>query len=665
MGRQSYLFGHFGIDTQSRILMRDEQRVGIPPKTADLLLALLERGGDLVRKEELMTLLWPDTIVEDNNLAKHIFLLRRTLGQNEQGSPYIETVPKRGYRFVGQVERERIGGVAIVEYEDHAREQIVIEETANAPSSRIRWLAAVAVLLLICGSTTLYLSGRSQGTSQWKSVLVLPFTVSGDTDPLLGSAFAQEVAARLRTIKSLRVVSPLSAEHGQDINNRLSVETILTGRLDITAGGLRVAAQLQSAQDGTVLWAEDATDLNTGDLQASRARMTSSIAARLCGRLLAGERVRLERRGTTNAEAYQAFLHGRAEMLRNSEDLEHAPLRAMGHFETAVRLDPGFADAWAGLARARQAQFLEGNVDRSQLAVAIQNANRALSIDPENVIARHALVRIYHSTGQYEDMLREARRALEINAADPDAQAAAALAYFRSAMLDRAMDLYEKYLAAYPDDEDASYQLVHACLFAKAYDRGIRHAQPMVAVQRLMFPTYLLYANSGDFTHAVSLARQGIASGQGGPAPSYFAPLVLHSAGLPTEARAAWVRASERMEARLGHADNDRTRIFLGLIKARLGEDQPAREQVQRALALSPGDPWVFFFASELYAVLNDRSAALDSLRKSVASGFLGLHYLDYYQQPPNGWYTYRHDPEFSAIRAGLGRKIAELRTRY
>ena len=275
------------------------------------------------------------------------------------------------------------------------------------------------------------------------------------------------------------------------------------------------------------------------------------------------------------------------------------------------------------------------------------------------------MIRIYHATGQNEDMLREAKRALEINPADPDAQSAAAMAYFRTGMLDRAMDLYERYVAAYPDDEDAWYQLVHTCLFAKAYERGLRHAQPMIARQRLLFPTYLLYANSGNLTHAVALARQSIAAGGGALTSPYFAPLVLDQAGLKTEARAAWVRGAAQLESRLRHGDNDRTRMFLGLIYARLHNASAAREQVSRALALSPDDPWVLYFASELYAVLGDRTAALDSLRRSVSAGFLGLHYVDYYQQSPNGWYAYRQDPEFMQIREGLARRIAELRTRY
>jgi hypothetical protein len=105
--------------------------------------------------------------------------------------------------------------------------------------------------------------------------------------------------------------------------------------------------------------------------------------------------------------------------------------------------------------------------------------------------------------------------------------------------------------------------------------------------------------------------------------------------------------------------------MFLAMIYARLQNERLAREQLRRAFAVNSRDPWLLVFASETYAILNDRDAAVDALRKSVAAGYLGLHYLDYYQHAPNGWYRYRDDPEFLQIRAGLARKIADLRTRY
>jgi DNA-binding winged helix-turn-helix (wHTH) protein/tetratricopeptide (TPR) repeat protein len=636
----------------------------MPPKTAEVLLALLDRPGALVTKDELMELVWPDTVVEENSLAKHIFLLRKTLGNDHGDVAFIETVPKRGYRFVGAVERKDASDQSTVEYEEHARERIVIEDESKTFTTVGLWLGALAVLTAASGITLLW-RGSTQSAGQWRCVLIVPFTTSGGTDPTLASAFTQELAARLRTVRGLRVLSPLAAADRAAIAPPNSADTILTGRLAATGGRLHATAQLRSAHDETVLWAEDASGTATNDLETEMIQLASSIAARLYGRLAPAERASLERRGSTDPQAYDAFLHGKAEMLRKSVDAGHMSARAVAHFESAVRLDPGFADAWAGLARAQYMMWAAGGANRSHVEAALENARRALAIDPNNVAGRDALIRAYLGDGDYEGMLREAKAVLAIDPANPEAQAAAAFAYRFTGMLDRAIALYERYVAANPDDEDAWYQLVHACVFAGAYERGMRHAQSHIGLERLLFPTFLLPANSGDSSTAVSLARRTIASGKGSAAALYFAPLILWSAGFRAEARLAWQRAAETLDARLTGAENENTRKFLAMTCARLGRRTAARQHVRKVWESRPDDPWIGFFVSETHAILGDRAAAFDALRKTIAAGFLGLQYLDYYRQPPNGWYAYRHDPEFVAIRTNLERRISDLRTRY
>ena len=106
-----------------------------PTKAADVLIALLVRDGQLVTKDELLKEVWPDTFVEEGNLARHIFLLRKTLGETPDGASYVETVPKRGYRFVGPVERDNSNFVNLTA-EERTTEHIVIEEV-ETPEPRI------------------------------------------------------------------------------------------------------------------------------------------------------------------------------------------------------------------------------------------------------------------------------------------------------------------------------------------------------------------------------------------------------------------------------------------------------------------------------------------------------------------------------------------------
>ena len=101
-----YEFGPFHLDSVQRLLFRDGQPLALEPKVLDTLLALVENRGQLVEKEALIKRVWPDTFVEEGNLTRNIHHLRKVLGKDSGGGEYIETVPKRGYRFVAEVHRE-------------------------------------------------------------------------------------------------------------------------------------------------------------------------------------------------------------------------------------------------------------------------------------------------------------------------------------------------------------------------------------------------------------------------------------------------------------------------------------------------------------------------------------------------------------------------------
>jgi DNA-binding winged helix-turn-helix (wHTH) protein len=101
--RRLYEFGPFRLDAQERLLRRDEEIVPLTPKAFDMLLALVENSGRLLGKQELMQRLWPDSFVEEGSLAQNVSLLRRALGENLEGAKFIETVPRRGYRFIATV----------------------------------------------------------------------------------------------------------------------------------------------------------------------------------------------------------------------------------------------------------------------------------------------------------------------------------------------------------------------------------------------------------------------------------------------------------------------------------------------------------------------------------------------------------------------------------
>jgi DNA-binding winged helix-turn-helix (wHTH) protein/tetratricopeptide (TPR) repeat protein len=656
-----YRFGPFELDLISRLLYRDGSRVALPPKALDLLTVLVERKGQVIGKDELIQLVWPDAIVEEGNLTKNIFVLRKALGETAGGEAYIETIPKRGYRFLASTLLERPADDSGPGLPEHKSEPLPPPAMVIQPRGRFGLVLGLTGAIA-CLAIFVFQFKASVGQSP-RSILVSKFTVAGVPDDSLGFGFTQELAARLRTLQGLRIITPAGSASPAELGRRLKVDVILTGRIEQTDSHMRVAAQLLNPQDESVLWSDEAVNLENHDLYAALRVLAASIAARLRAGVLPRSRRRLERRGSTNSEAYEAFLRGQG--LLATDPVANGPTAASSYFARATELDPGFADGWAGLARAQYRDFGVGRTERTHLAEALNNARRALSIDPQSIMARRALVEAYHSTGQDEDGLREAKRVLEIDPEDSDAQYTAGLAYFRAAMLDRSMDLFERYLASHPDDALTMSEFLHVCLFARSYERGIRHATPFLATGRLLYPTYLLYANSGDLKNGVLLSRESLNARQPGPAILYFSPFVLQQAGYEQEAREAWQHSAKVMRDRLEDVDNERTRMFLAMTYAKLEQSEEARNQISQALALNPGDPWVLFFASETYALMGDREAAISALRQSVARGYLGLHYLDYYQLPGYGLNRYRTNPEFLSIRSGLGQKIESLKSRY
>ncbi len=237
--KRFYEFGPFRLDIGSRVLMRDSKIVPLTPKAVDTLLVLVERCGDLVERNELIKLVWPDVYVEENNLNSNIFMLRKALGGDCNGQHYIDTVPRRGYRFVPSVREVVIG------HDDQ----------------------------------------KEKSRSAIKSMAVLPFKIFCDEDDsaYLGLGIADALITRLSNQHGM-IVRPTSAVirfRGLDQDPRragreLDVELILEGNIQRSAERVRVTVQLVSVADEAPLWAEK-FDENCQDIFA----LEDAISARV------------------------------------------------------------------------------------------------------------------------------------------------------------------------------------------------------------------------------------------------------------------------------------------------------------------------------------------------------------------------------------------------
>ncbi|HET9533311.1 MAG TPA: winged helix-turn-helix domain-containing protein, partial [Blastocatellia bacterium] len=341
--KPSYIFGPFQLDSAKRQLLREGVVIPLTPKVFETLLYLIENSHRVVEKEELIDHIWPDSFVEERNLAQNIFTLRKALG--EAGADrYIETVPRRGYRFVAPVTPLSLDGPDLIVARQVRSELIIEEEEVSsegdaAPGPKAlpatgwrgrltRTQAAIAVILastlLLALAFTIYLVLKGepdspQSVAGIKSIAVLPFKPmpGSEAEEYLGLGMADALITKLSQIRRI-MVRPTRAvvkyntpdNDLKTVGRELRVDSLLDGKIQKDGERLRVTVQLIRVSDGTSLWADtfDEQFTNIFNLQDSISdKVTQEMLLELSGE----ERQHLTKRYTKSTEAYQAYIRGR------------------------------------------------------------------------------------------------------------------------------------------------------------------------------------------------------------------------------------------------------------------------------------------------------------------------------------------------------------------
>jgi DNA-binding winged helix-turn-helix (wHTH) protein len=309
-----YDFGPYRLNSQERVLTCAGEVISLPPKATDVLLLLVSNAGQLVEKDELLKQVWPNTFVEEANLTQNIFLLRRVLGHERAGPRYIETVTRRGYRFVADV--------TVVEAEMHAEAEALASAAAALTSRTI-----VAVLP--------FLNDTSDEA--------LEYLADGLTDNLINNLSR---VSRLRVLSRSAVFRHRRKEvDPQVIGKELGASAVLLGKLNSRPAGIVISVELVEAATGWLLWGES-FDCQSKDILEIQDAITRQLLASLKLQLSGEEEKHVTARYTENAEAYQSYLEGRYHWSRYTrKGIE----KAIGHFRRAIELDPNYALAYAGI----------------------------------------------------------------------------------------------------------------------------------------------------------------------------------------------------------------------------------------------------------------------------------------------------------------------------
>ena len=502
-------FGQFRLDAERKVLWANDQPVEIPLKEIEILCVLIESVGNVVTKGELLDRVWADSFVEEGNLAQHIYRLRRTFQKYGEKDAVIQTIPRRGYRFVRDVitqpppeliiERRVLTQTLVEEIHssDPQTEPIVDAKTLSSKTSlykRVQTpafaaLLAVAITALAGFAAYRYGAFGAGSGSEIRSVAVIPFRVvePNDQNRHLGVAFADTIISSLSSTAGLHVrptSSVLQFENSSvelsEIREKLSVDSVIEGTIIESPEGMQVAARLVRLYDNATIWSRQFS----GSLN-ERSRLQSELAQAIASALGRGlesvDRGSVSRRMSPNADAVRLYQEGRYHWnKRNNEGLTDG-LRL---FRNAVKADPDFALAYVGIA--------DSSIFAPQAGEALTAVNRAIELDPDlgEAYATRGFIEMFHNWN-WEAAEADLLRSIELNPGYPTAhQWYATLLMIRGRPLEAEARLKEALLID-PGSYNLYGDLAQAQFFARKYDEAERSARKALEI----YPNFI-YAHA-------------------------------------------------------------------------------------------------------------------------------------------------------------------------
>jgi len=467
-------FGDFSADLHAGELRKNGLRIKLQVQPFQVLQILLERAGEVISREELQKRIWPaDTFVDfDHGLNNAIKKLREALKDDAERPRFIETLAKRGYRFIGSV------------------------DDGKHPSV-----------------------GPGVAASM-DSIVVLPF-INMSADPeneFFTDGITEEIINALAQIKELHVVARSSAfsfkgKHidPRTIGEQLKVRTLLEGSLRRSGDHLRITVQLVNAADGYHLWSER-YDREMKDVFEIQDEIARSVVERLKVTLQGGPQEHLVKPGTSNLEAYQMYVKGRILLPRRGP----AVPKAVECFERAVALDPQYALAWAGLADSYTVLGYCGFAPpEACMPKGTEAARRAVALDPllaeaHNALACACLLDLWDKT----EAEREFLRALELNPRYIQGRDWYALFYLQcmTGRLEEAVSQAKLALAFDPLSSYAQTLVGFTCFGAGKYEEAVHACERAVELDPESFLArwchHLALHTGGWFEQAVSVGEQ-------------------------------------------------------------------------------------------------------------------------------------------------------------
>lgn len=609
-----YAFDAYRLDPVRRQLLgADGNPVPLMPKALDTLVYLVERAGQTVRKEELLRAVWPNVVVEENNLTQNISALRKALGERTGEHRFIVTIPGQGYRFVARVERLSIDAE---ENRTHSFEQPAAIRPGPTRRRAIG-IVLIAAVAMATGTAVLLGSSNTPGRTMPRAIAVLPFKPIVATEPqeAIQLGMADSLIMELSRSPHL-IVRPLSATRrftatDQDplaAGRQLRVEAVLDGTIQMADGRIRASARLLRVSDGRQLWAGKFDEEFSGIFEVQ-----DTIARRVAQTLA----VRLDARAqpaTLNTRAYELYMKGRVHAMRL---VMPEVRRGIEYYEQALREDPSYALPYAGIAEAMRPLVLSNDVPATEiLPRAREAAEHALGLAPNLAEANHARGMI-------------------------------------AFMFDRDWATAEHYLARAvelaPNNGEGHIYLAHLYSNLGRSDEALAHAEragalnpvsPLIGALQGQF-----LGHSGQLENAIRKLREVTTLEPGFWLGHHLLANALIDAGQYEEALAASTEA-KRLSPLQTYSD-----CLIALAHAGLGRENEART-ILNALTNSSEERFVPpTHLALIHVALGEKDAAIQQLEAAIEARDARLAFL---KIDPK-WKPLRADPRFADLLRRVG----------
>ncbi len=526
--RQTYRFGDFEFDSTSGELRKDGLKVRLQEQPFQILTLLLKRPGEVVTREEVRQALWPgDTFVDfDVGLNSAVKRLRDALSDSADSPRFVETLPRRGYRFIAPLERPPVSLPAAPQ---------APPRPALPPRSRLpSWSGAAAVVAAVALVAGLIVTGtwpRLRGqlaSTPIRSLAVLPFeNLTGDAEQdYFVDGMTDAVITDLAQVRALRVISRTSVTQYKlakkalpRIAEELGVDAVVEGTVSRSGDRVRVTAQLIQAATDRHLWAQS-YDRELRDVLSLQREVAAAIAQAIQVKLQPEEKRRMtQAQASIDPGAYEAYLKGRFYWSKRTAETSR---KAVGYFEQAIERDPAYAPAYSGLSDTYRAFDVQGLAPpRECMPKAEAAARKALALDDTLAEAHASLAGVlYRYDWDWEGAEREFRLSLELEPNYAEGHRAYAVYLMTVRRHEEALAEAQRARELSPLSLPINTELGLALVRLGRYDEAIEQSQKTLEIDPKFGRAYqtlaFAYEGKGDWPRAMeALERRG--GGQGRP----------------------------------------------------------------------------------------------------------------------------------------------------